>query len=537
MMRAPPIELGKIMGGPKFAHREVLRQCHIRERPARTRPFSRLDPLPTEGQTDTQHQPVCCSFVYDIFLSYRRKDSQGHARHLDRELTRAFSPEQVFFDGRSIAVGADFREEIGSAIKEASVVVVLIGSDWLDAENLVRLQNPQDVVRREVAQALAQRQRREAPTTVIPVVIDQTPDPTAAALPEELHGLLTLNYARLRGSAVEFAAELERLIERIRQELGVPAPDEPTLDHVDKLPFLCNREKPEARLVDLVSAHYRSEAETRPMLLAVHGNAGEAHDEFVDRIAFRTLPRLILGGDANALRRAGTGGSPSVLALTIPSELRSATDLPGAFRTQLARALGVEGMTTLESLASRLEKRRYRVVVVRLSANTHELEDSENTPFEVQREFWGGFPAIPPGILLISFVNLVYSNAVVGSSGGLLGSLNPWSAARRRARVEDALRQRLAALEKPGPASPAVLAAVLPELTSPKISHVEEWARMEEVRRYIVKASRQRRSQLLFTVDDLRSIFHETETQPMANLGRQLQSFLEAYILQPASAP
>ena len=47
-----------------------------------------------------------------IFISYRRDDSQGEARHLFDDLTRQFGSHFIFMDVTAIGPGEDFRKSI-----------------------------------------------------------------------------------------------------------------------------------------------------------------------------------------------------------------------------------------------------------------------------------------------------------------------------------------------------------------------------------------------------------------------------------------
>jgi len=52
----------------------------------------------------------------NIFVSYRRHDSPGHAGRLQDALRRQLGPDRVFYDVTAIAGGVDFKR----AIKDAS---------------------------------------------------------------------------------------------------------------------------------------------------------------------------------------------------------------------------------------------------------------------------------------------------------------------------------------------------------------------------------------------------------------------------------
>jgi hypothetical protein len=102
------------------------------------------------------------SFAGLVFISYRRRDTGTAARWLAESLALAFGPERVFIDTDSIRIGDDWPKRIDQALEIASVLVVLIGTQWLrlqDEFGRRRLDNPSDWVRREIAHALSRGKR------------------------------------------------------------------------------------------------------------------------------------------------------------------------------------------------------------------------------------------------------------------------------------------------------------------------------------------------------------------------------------------
>lgn len=94
---------------------------------------------------------------YDIFISYRRSDSGGHARHLHYRLCRYFDRERIFFDQESIESGDVFPDRLRQGVSEAKVMLALIAQDWLnvkDGNGKRRLDDPKDYVSMEIALAL-----------------------------------------------------------------------------------------------------------------------------------------------------------------------------------------------------------------------------------------------------------------------------------------------------------------------------------------------------------------------------------------------
>jgi hypothetical protein len=158
---------------------------------------------------------------FDIFISYRRSDSAGHARALYRDLCRSFDKQRIFFDRESIEAGMVFPERLRSAIQSCRVLVALIAPGWLDAkgpDGQRRLDSEADFVRQEIASAL------ELGRKIIPVLFDDTPPPEAAQLPEPLRPLSAADALTLRGKNFEYDVQLAELVRLLAEVPGMPAP-------------------------------------------------------------------------------------------------------------------------------------------------------------------------------------------------------------------------------------------------------------------------------------------------------------------------
>ncbi|UVJ44301.1 tetratricopeptide repeat protein [Pseudomonas sp. LS1212] len=142
-----------------------------------------------------------------IFISYRREDSQALAGRLFDRLAQRFGKDRVFRDIDAIEAGANFAEVIGERIGGCDVLVALIGTRWLEAEDgegRRRLDLPHDFVRVEIAAALDQRK------LVIPVLIEGTTMPSREVLPEELAPLADRNALPISDARFDF--DVGRLI-------------------------------------------------------------------------------------------------------------------------------------------------------------------------------------------------------------------------------------------------------------------------------------------------------------------------------------
>lgn len=148
-----------------------------------------------------------------VFVSYRRTDSKHQTARLADRLVPAFGASRVFFDRdeASLPVAVDFAREIDRRVAAAEVVLAIIGEGWL-AHNVTtgrsRLSDPDDFVRRELANALA------ADKTVIPVLLDRASMPKAHDVPDDIARLLDFEAAVLREEA--FGRDSDHLIEVLR---------------------------------------------------------------------------------------------------------------------------------------------------------------------------------------------------------------------------------------------------------------------------------------------------------------------------------
>jgi hypothetical protein len=160
-----------------------------------------------------------------IFISYRREDSAGYAGRLRESLERRLGKGAVFRDVDALEPGQDFVDIIGIRLRDASACLVLIGREWLDAEDASgrrRLALQNDYVRLEIATALEQPKMR-----VIPVLVEGTRMPATEELPETIQGLARRQAVSLRDESWDedvkrFVTALDRRswVERYRLALA-----------------------------------------------------------------------------------------------------------------------------------------------------------------------------------------------------------------------------------------------------------------------------------------------------------------------------
>ena len=153
-----------------------------------------------------------------IFLSYRRRDSAGHAGRLNDRLVAEFGADEVFFDVDQGRLGTRFDERVASALTACDALVAVIGPQWTTIEGddgRRRLDDPDDLVRRELATALGRG------VTVIPVLVHGAGVPAPRELPGELAALSLHESLELSDTRWEY--DVGRLVQALRDALAAEA--------------------------------------------------------------------------------------------------------------------------------------------------------------------------------------------------------------------------------------------------------------------------------------------------------------------------
>ena len=145
----------------------------------------------------------------NVFLSYRRDDTQHFTGRLAEKLRHTRGIAQVFLDVDSIGAGENFEQRIRAALAQSAVCLVVIGPDWLGAapNAPARILEDNDFVRLEVREVLGSRRR------TLPVLADGAAMPSPEQLPPDLRALATLNALSVRHG--EFERDAAHLIDAI----------------------------------------------------------------------------------------------------------------------------------------------------------------------------------------------------------------------------------------------------------------------------------------------------------------------------------
>lgn len=133
-----------------------------------------------------------------IIVSYRRSDSAATTGRIYDRLVDRYGEASVFMDIDHIPFGTDFRDHIQEALRDADILLAVIGPNWLGhmPDGRVRIQDEADPVRVEIEAALRQE------LTVIPLLVDNATMPSAAELPETMRSFAMSTRRRSTSGAI-----------------------------------------------------------------------------------------------------------------------------------------------------------------------------------------------------------------------------------------------------------------------------------------------------------------------------------------------
>ncbi|PJF45156.1 MAG: hypothetical protein CUN55_00170 [Phototrophicales bacterium] len=173
----------------------------------------------------------------NIFISYRRADTEVITGRIYDHLEKAFGAESIFKDVFNMPFGGDFRKEISARLDWCDILLVVIGPQYTtitDEEGNKRLFNSNDYVRFEVSRALASDR-----ILVIPVLVNGAKMPKAEELPAELKPLVYRHAITVRNDP-DFRNDMARLTNYLRNVQQTQAPTRPISS--SKLPPLPEEE-------------------------------------------------------------------------------------------------------------------------------------------------------------------------------------------------------------------------------------------------------------------------------------------------------
>ena len=147
----------------------------------------------------------------DIFISYRRADSDWITSRLRSDLAEHFGSRRVFMDVQHIQPGEVWRDAITVAIEQCQVAVVVIGANWFDRLDPAAPASAaweQDVLRFEIRALL------DHGKPIIPVLTPDAPAGKLHQLPEDVRPLAA--HQALVISTGGWDVVLEQIVRTIR---------------------------------------------------------------------------------------------------------------------------------------------------------------------------------------------------------------------------------------------------------------------------------------------------------------------------------
>ncbi len=149
--------------------------------------------------------------MHNIFLSYRRSDSEYATARVQDHLEMYFGRRSTFRDVDGMYPGENFPAQWERQLTSCQIAIVVIGPEWVRVQardGSRRLDDPSDYVRVEVRRLLARK------TPIIPVLIGNAGMPRPEELPEDLSELAYIHAISLPPSSA-FNTAIHELVSQI----------------------------------------------------------------------------------------------------------------------------------------------------------------------------------------------------------------------------------------------------------------------------------------------------------------------------------
>jgi hypothetical protein len=157
-----------------------------------------------------------------VFINYRREDTEAYARLLHDRLAPVYGEENVFLDVVNLTPGLRWLEQIKEHSTSSGAFLALIGPRWMSSMSdraHARFERPtEDIVKREIGFALS----RGSSVQVIPVLVGDAQMPDGDGLPRSIRMLTSLHAVELRHAHFDEDVEcLMRTLVNVGERLDV----------------------------------------------------------------------------------------------------------------------------------------------------------------------------------------------------------------------------------------------------------------------------------------------------------------------------
>lgn len=148
----------------------------------------------------------------DVFICYRRVEAHHVAGRIKGALDGRCSDRHIFLDTETPG-GENWRRNIRARLDVSSVMLVVIGPNWLSIEpdGKRRIDDPDDVLRFEIEEAFAMN------LLIVPVLVDGAGMPARNDLPTSLVALADRQAVEIRHS--QFDRDLGPLVDALNRPL------------------------------------------------------------------------------------------------------------------------------------------------------------------------------------------------------------------------------------------------------------------------------------------------------------------------------
>ncbi len=145
-----------------------------------------------------------------LFINYRRDDEFSFVESLHLRLQARYGEKNVFMDVEKLPLFSRFDTYIVERVREADILVVVIGPHWVETLSRRAALGETDFVKLEIEEALRNQK------VIAPICIADTSFPSESILPESLKPIARLNAAMIKTQA-ELRQQFDAICRRFDQ--------------------------------------------------------------------------------------------------------------------------------------------------------------------------------------------------------------------------------------------------------------------------------------------------------------------------------
>jgi hypothetical protein len=433
----------------------------------------------------------------ELFISYSHEDEelrQQFVKHLS-----ILRRQELIADwrDRQILAGEEWAGEIDEHLNSSGIILLLISSSFLASNYCYDIEMKRAIERHEAGEAI-----------VIPIILRacdwrDAPFSKLQALPKE--GRHVKSWPDVDEAFLDVVRGIRRAVEQLRAKSDFSVASNREGELITRsilrplLPYLCDRSEQESALGLGMRRHLERKS-NHPILCLIHGDEMECHGEFLERLRYRSLPRLL---DLDR-RQISVKEYP----LQRPPRRISGHQ---AFWSHYGYALSEDSSATREEILKFIA-RHEEPMMISWQLLTEDFEESGDALLESFIAFCADWPDLPSGRIVVNCVCLKYQRF---DNTGFFDFRK-----KRLRQLNDRLRKGISQMNFE--AHPNVSGIVLPELRAITRGDVESWSRSELVREFCRLQEKQIRE--LFENEGL---CDKEGGIPMEALAEKLKQFVE----------